>query len=72
MSDVWDIVRKHVGEAMKEATAADIPSDVVGRAFLACSVEIFKLTRSDADIAAELNFKADNVDESEPFGFMRP
>jgi hypothetical protein len=30
------------------------------------------MTRSDGDIVSELQFKIDNIDETTPFGFMRP
>ena len=72
MSDVWEIVRPKVNAALAEAEAASVPSDVVGRALLACAIEVYKMTRSDADICSELQFKIDTIDESEPFGFMRP
>lgn len=72
MSDVWDIVRPKVNAALAEAETQSIPSDVVGRALLACAIEVYKMTRPDADICAELQFKIDNIDETEAFGFMRP
>lgn len=72
MTDVWDIVRPKVEAALKEGAGANIPSDVVGRALLVCAVEIFKLTRSDEDIASELQFTADTLDQNEPQAFMRP
>ena len=72
MSDVWDIVRPKIEAALGEGKAANIPSDVVGRAFLVCAVEIFKQTRKDADIASELQFTADTLDQDEPQAFMRP
>lgn len=72
MSDVWDIVRPKVNAALAEAEKTSIPSDVVGRALLACAIEVYKMSRSDSDICAELQFKIDNIDETTPFGFMRP
>ncbi|MGE0152177.1 MAG: hypothetical protein AB7R90_06125 [Reyranellaceae bacterium] len=72
MSDVWDIVRPKVNAALAEAEKESISSDVVGRALLACAIEVYKMSRADADICAELQFKIDNIDETEAFGFMRP
>jgi hypothetical protein len=72
MSDVWDIVRPKVNAALAEAEKASIPTDVVGRALLACAIEVYKMSRTDSDICAELQFKIDTIDESEAFGFMRP
>ena len=72
MADVWDIVRPKVEAALAEGEAEKIPSDVIGRAFLVCAVEIFRRSRTDADIAAELQFTADTLDQSEPQAFMRP
>lgn len=72
MSDVWNIVRPKVNAALAEAKQQGIPSDVVGRALLACAIEVYKMSRPDADICAELQFKIDTIDDTEPFGFMRP
>lgn len=72
MKDVWDIVRPLVETALKDGETNNVPSDVVGRAFLVCAVEIFKRTRTDADIAQELEFTANTLDQSEPQAFMRP
>jgi hypothetical protein len=72
MSDVWEIVRPKVNAALAEAEQASIPSDVVGRALLACAIEVYKMTRQDGDIVSELQFKIDSIDETEAFGFMRP
>ena len=72
MSDVWDVVRPKVNAALAEAEKASIPTDVVGRALLACAIEVYKMSRSDADICSALQFKIDTIDETEPFGFMRP
>ena len=72
MNDVWDIVRPKVNSALAEAEKASIPTDVVGRALLACAIEVYKMSRSDADICSELQFKIDTIDETEAFGFMRP
>jgi len=72
MADIWDIVRPKIAAALDEAKAANIPEDVTGRAFLVCAVEIFRRSRTDADIAAELQFTADTLDQSEPQAFMRP
>lgn len=72
MSDVWDIVRPKVNAALVEAEKAGVPSDVVGRALLACAIEVYRMTRPEGDIVSELQFKIDNIDETTPFGFMRP
>ena len=55
-----------------EREKASIPTDGVGFALLACAIEVYKMSRSDADICAELQFKIDNIDETTPFGLMRP
>jgi hypothetical protein len=66
------LVARHVAAALREATDRQIDEDVVARCLLSEAIRLFKQSRSDDDIAAELTAAADNLDEDTPLVFMRP
>ncbi len=68
----YELVARHVTAALSEASARQISEDVVARCLLSEAIRLFKLGRSNADIAAELAAAADNLDEDNPLVFMRP
>jgi hypothetical protein len=68
----YQLVSRHVAEALTEAAAGSIDADVVARCLLSEAVRIFQRNRSNDDIAAELIGLADNLDEDNPLVFMRP
>ena len=68
----YELAHTHVVALLKAAEAADLAADVVARALLAEVIGIFKQHRSLEDIASELTFAADNLDDDETYPFMRP
>jgi len=73
MSEVRDIVARHFAGAVEEAARRSIPLDTVARAFLDRVVVAYRSERSVEDVASELQFVAESLDESETdFTFMRP
>ena len=62
----------HIERALAEAASRSISEDVVARCLLSEAIRIFKRSRSDEDIAAELTAAADNLDEDMPYAFIRP
>ena len=66
------MVAGYVAEALEEAEAKSISSDVVARCLLSEAIRLFRLHRSPEDIAAELTAAADNLDEDAPLAFIRP
>ena len=68
----YQLVSKHVEAALSEGTGQSIADDVIARCLLSEAIRIFKRSRSDQDIAAELVAAADNLDEDSPLVFMRP
>lgn len=66
------LVARYVAEALVEAEEESVSSDVVARCLLSEAIRLFRQNRSIADIAAELTFAADNLDEDEPLAFIRP
>ncbi|TWT05049.1 hypothetical protein [Reyranella sp. CPCC 100927] len=69
----YALIAKHVDAALAEAASQSISADVVARNLLAEAVRIFKQEgRPLDDIAAELVATAENLDDDEAMGFMRP
>lgn len=69
---VHQLVAKHVEAALTEAAARSISDDVVARCLLSEAIRLFKKSRANDDIAAELTAAADNLDDDSPLAFMRP
>ena len=67
-----EIVAKHVEAAMREASAAGIDTDAVGRTLLDQAVAILQRGHSADEVAQELRFIADNLGDEEEYAFMRP
>ena len=67
-----EMVARHVEQALAEAAGRSIADDVVARCLLSEAIRIFKRSRSNDDIAAELAAAADNLDEDNPLIFIRP
>ncbi|MFZ5780573.1 MAG: hypothetical protein ACOY4R_10290 [Pseudomonadota bacterium] len=68
----YELVAKHVEAALREASERKISEDVVARCLLSEAIRLFRGSRTNADIAAELTAAADNLDEDSPLVFMRP
>jgi hypothetical protein len=68
----YQLVSKHVQAALVEAAAQSVSDDVVARCLLSEAIRLFKVARSNDDIAAELIAAADNLDDDSPLVFMRP
>lgn len=66
------LVAKHVEATLAEASTLSISDDVVARCLLSEAIRLFKLSRPDNDIAAELIAAAENLDDDSPMAFMRP
>lgn len=72
MSALNELVDRHIDAMLAEASAAGMPTDVVGRRLLSHVLRVYALTRSWDDIAAELQFTADNLHPDTEFAFIRP
>ena len=66
------IVSQTVQKLLVEAAAEKMPLDVVGRHLIESAIGIWRQTRSSDDIASELQFMIDNMDEDTEYPFMRP
>ena len=67
-----ELVEKHVAAAMRDASAAGIEADAIGRTLIDQAVALMQGSRSAAEIAQELRFIADNIGDEEEYAFMRP
>lgn len=68
----YQMVSRHVEAALAEAAGKGVSDDVVARNLLSEAIRIFRRSRSNDDIAAELTAAADNLDEDAPLSFIRP
>ena len=66
------IARAHFAAAMNAANAEGQDPDAVARTILAEVVKSMLQRRSMADVRAELEAAADNVDPDKDYMFMRP
>ena len=68
----YAMVSHHIEQALAEAAGKSISDDVVARCLLSEAIRLFKRSRSNDDIAAELNAAAENLDDDSPLIFIRP
>ena len=66
------LVQEHVDALLEQARERGVGEDAVARALIDRAVAIYKATRSSADIAAELVFIAEHLEDDETYPFMRP
>jgi len=59
-------------QALAQAAEAGYGEQEMARALMAEVIEVYKRERSAADIAHELGFLAENLDEDQDYPFMRP
>jgi len=71
MISAYQLVNRHVEAALAEAASHDIPPDTIASNLITEAVRIMKRHRNHADIAAELTFAIENIEERD-YEFMRP
>ena len=64
--------RQAVEQSLQGVEAQDFDQAMALRALLSAVVERSRTGRSAADLAAELQFLADNLDDERDYSFMRP
>lgn len=69
---VHEWARQEIEQALQRAQAQGFDSALSMRALLSAAVERSRAGRDIDDLAAELRFLADNLDEDRDYGFMRP
>ncbi|GGD05971.1 hypothetical protein [Halopseudomonas salina] len=69
---VYKLAEKIVVEGVEQAQRAGYSEQDLARALMAEVLNVYKRERSLTDIAHELNFLAENLDEDTDYAFMRP
>lgn len=64
--------RQEVGRSMLSVEAQSFDQVMALRALLSAVIERSSSVRSAADLAAELQFLAENLDDERDYSFMRP
>ena len=64
--------RQAIEQSLQDVDAQDFDQAMALRALLSAVVERSRAGRSAADLAAELQFLADNLDNDRDYSFMRP
>ncbi|MGY8831705.1 MAG: hypothetical protein ACKVIS_19600 [Pseudomonadales bacterium] len=64
--------RQAIEQSLQGVEAQDFDQEMALRALLSAVVERSRAGRSAADLAAELQFLADNLDDERDYSFMRP
>lgn len=64
--------RQAIEQSLQGVEAQDFDQAMALRALLNAVVERSRAGRSAADLAAELQFLADNLDDDRDYSFMRP
>ena len=64
--------RQAIEQSLQGVEAQDFDQEMALRALLSAVVERSRAGRSAADLAAELQFLAENLDDERDYSFMRP
>jgi hypothetical protein len=69
---VYTLAGKLMQQAVEQAQAEGYTEQMLARALMSEVIAVYKRERSNADIANELAFLADNLDDDIDYAFMRP
>lgn len=69
---VHEWARQVIEQNLQGAGVKGVDQAMALRALLSAVIERSRATRSAADLAAELQFLADNLDDARDYSFMRP
>ena len=69
---VYKLAGEMMQQALQQATQAGYSEQDMARALMAEVIAVYKRERGAADIAHELGFLAENLDEDQDYAFMRP
>ncbi|MAB23561.1 hypothetical protein ACS8E9_00950 [Pseudomonas neustonica] len=68
----YKIAKEVMAQAIEQAAAAGYDEQALARGLMTEVINVYKRGRSHADIASELAFLADNLNDDEDYAFMRP
>ncbi|SDR73219.1 hypothetical protein SAMN05216421_0161 [Halopseudomonas xinjiangensis] len=69
---VYALARSTMEQALERAAAQGYNEQEMARALMSEVIAVYKRDRSAADVAHELGFLADNLDDDADYAFMRP
>ena len=69
---VYTLAGEVMQQAVAQAAEAGYDEQEMARALMAEVIATYKRARTPADIAHELGFLAENLDEDQDYAFMRP
>ena len=69
---VYALANTVMSNALSEAEQAGYSEQELARALMTEILAVYKRSRSASDIAHELEFLAENLDEDQDYAFMRP
>lgn len=69
---VYKLAGEAMQQALQQAAQAGYSEQEMARALMTEVIAVYKRERGAADIAHELQFLAENLDEDQDYAFMRP
>lgn len=69
---VYKLAGEAMQQALQQAVQAGYGEQEMARALMTEVIAVYKRERGAADIAHELQFLAENLDEDQDYAFMRP
>ena len=69
---VYGLAAQVMQQALEQGQQAGYGEQELARALMTEVLAVYKRGRTPADIAHELNFLAENLDEDQDYAFMRP
>ncbi|HDY99294.1 MAG TPA: hypothetical protein ENH72_12510 [Pseudomonas sabulinigri] len=69
---VYKVAKAVMAQGVEQALAEGYDEQAFARAMMTEVIAVYRRARSMDDIASELKFQADNLDEDEEYAFMRP
>ena len=68
----YKVAKAVMAQGVEQALAEGYDKQAFARAMMTEVIAVYRRARSMDDIASELKFQADNLDEDQEYAFMRP
>ena len=68
----YTVAKEVMAQAIERAAAEGYDEQQLARGLMSEVINVYKRARSHEDIASELAFLADNLNDDEDYAFMRP
>ncbi|MEH6798489.1 MAG: hypothetical protein V7681_04180 [Halopseudomonas sabulinigri] len=68
----YKVAKAVMAQGVEQALAEGYDEQAFARAMMTEVIAVYRRARSMDDIASELKFQADNLDEDQEYAFMRP